>query len=136
MNIDWLIPCRYLEIHDGLGTLIGAGIDTFTVPALPAQIQVVIAMRLTGTADELDPSIDHPIRSVVRGPDDTVISDVEGVGQFGAPGARPDWLTGIIIPSAVLFVAEQEGAYTFEFSVDQAQAAIPLHVTVGQPPGA
>jgi hypothetical protein len=64
------------------------------------------------------------------------LSDVEGIGQFGAPGARPDWLTGIIVPSAVQFVAEQEGTYSFEFSVDQAQAAVPLHVTVSQRPGA
>ena len=34
MNVDWVIPCRYVEVHDNLGTLVGAGIDTFWVPEL------------------------------------------------------------------------------------------------------
>ena len=29
MNVDWVIPCRYVEVHDNLGSMIGAGIDTF-----------------------------------------------------------------------------------------------------------
>ena len=37
MNVDWVIPCRYVEVHDNLGSMIGAGIDTFWVPELPAR---------------------------------------------------------------------------------------------------
>jgi hypothetical protein len=28
LNIDWVIPCRYVEVHDNLGTIVGASIDT------------------------------------------------------------------------------------------------------------
>ena len=74
MNVDWVIPCRYVEVHDNLGTLVGAGIDTFWVPELPAPLQLVCAIRLTATADELGSDHQHHSRTVVTGPDGEVVA--------------------------------------------------------------
>jgi uncharacterized protein DUF6941 len=133
VNIDWLIPCRYLEVHDNLGTLVGAGIDTFTVTELPAAIQVVIAIRLTATDDELDESIAHPVRSIVRQPNGDVLSDVQGEARVGGEAARPDWLAGIMLATVVQFEAAEEGTYAFEYIVDQSSATVPLHVVQTSP---
>ena len=48
MNVDWVIPCRYVEVHDNLGTIVGAGIDTYWIPELPTTMQVVLAIQAPG----------------------------------------------------------------------------------------
>lgn len=140
MNIDWLIPCRYLEVHDNLGSIMGAGIDTFWVQGVPAPIQVAMAVRLTGLQEELEDDVEHEARNIVRGPGGAVVSDLGGmfkVGRHGdTPPDRADWLQGIMLPLIVRFMAESPGTYTFEHIVDASSASVPLHVVLGLPPGA
>ena len=139
MNIDWIIPCRYLEVHDNLGTLVGAGIDTFWVPDLPAQMQVLMAVRLTALLDELGPEHEHPVRNVVRSPGGDVVD--EQTGNFALGGVqenveRENWLHGLLMPMVVTFEATEEGTYTVEHFVDHASYPVPLHIVHGPPPGA
>jgi len=131
--IDWVIPCRYVEIHDNLGTIVGAGIDTFWVPELPAPVSVWMAVRLLAQADELDGEA-HPVKNVIIGPDAQVLSDV--VGEFGAEmdGARPDWLNGLMLATVVQFEAPAEGTYTFQHTIDESSASVPLHIVHGPEP--
>lgn len=135
MNIDWVIPCRYVEVHDNLGTIIGAGIDTFWVTELPAQIQVLLAVRLLAMAEELDPEVKHSGINRVRDPRGAVMSEVSGEFVVGGESARPEWLTGIMLATAVMFEAPEEGTYTIEHVVDGTEASLPLHVIHGAPPG-
>jgi hypothetical protein len=123
-----------MEVHDNLGTIIGAGIDTFWMPELPAPIQVGLAVRLTGTADELRQEVDHDTRNILTGPDGQVVSDVRGTFQIDQPAARTEWLNGFVLPTAVQFVAETEGTYQFEHIVDGNGKSVAIHVIVG-PPG-
>lgn len=137
MNIDWVIPCRFVEVHDNLGTLIGAGIDTFWVQSLPAPIAVAMALRLTAMADELGPDHPHSIRNLIRDPDGGTLSDVTGEFMAEASGARTNWLNGIMLSSLITFEAVEEGAYAFELTVDGAStSAVPLHIVHGAPPAA
>jgi hypothetical protein len=136
LHIDWVIPCRYVEVHDNLGTLIGAGIDTLWVPEMPTPVQVVMALRLTGTADELTPDHAHEARNLVRGPDGEVVSEVAGELRVGLQGARQDWLNGVVLPAVVQFEATEEGTYTVEHHVDDATSSIPIHIVHGPAPGA
>lgn len=78
MNVDWLIPCRYVEVHDNLGTIVGAGIDTYWLPQLPTGLQVLIAVRLQGLPEELTPDTEHSITQIIAGPEGDVIAKVEG----------------------------------------------------------
>ena len=136
MNVDWLIPCRYVEIHDNLGSIMGAGIDTFWVPDLPGTIAVAFAIRLTGLPEELDSEIEHTSRNVVRAPNGQTIQDVTATFTVGGgpPGLRQDWLQGIMLGTHLTFSAETEGTYTFEHIVDSSSRSAPLHVVHG-PPG-
>ena len=135
MNIDWVIPCRYVEVHDNLGTIIGAGIDTFWVPQLPAPIQVVLAVRLLAMAEELDPDQPHTATNRVRDPRGEVVSEVGGELKVGGESAQPEWLSGIMLVSVVQFEASEEGAYTIEHVIDEASASLPIHIVHGPPPG-
>lgn len=137
MNIDWIIPCRFAEVHDNLATIVGAGIDTFWLPALPAPVQVGVVVRLLATGDELGPDHDHTVRNVMRGPDGGTLSDLEETFQAGsvdeAAGARAEWLNGIVLVTIVMFEAAESGTYTFEHIVDNSSKSVPLHVVHGLP---
>jgi uncharacterized protein DUF6941 len=136
LHIDWVIPCRYVEVHDNLGTIIGAGIDTLWVQELPTPVQVVMAVRLAGTADEVTPDHAHEAANIVRDPNGDVVSEVSGELRVGVEDAREDWLTGLVLPTVVRFEATGEGTYTIEHKVDDATSSVPLHIVHGAPPGA
>lgn len=136
MNIEWAIPCRYVEIHDNLGTIIGGGIDTYWCPELPATIQVLLAIRLTAMAEELGPDVEHTSTNRVRDPHGEVVSEVTAeFAMGGGEAARPDWLTGIMVATAVVLEATEEGTYTVEHEVDGSSIPLPIHIVHGLPPG-
>jgi hypothetical protein len=135
LNIDWVIPCRYVEVHDNLGTIIGAGIDTYWVDELPAQILVVLAVRLLAIADELDPDQTYNTTSRVRDPRGELVSQVAGEFTVSGEGGSEEWLTGLLVPTVVELEASEEGAYTIEHAIDNDSASLPIHIVHGRPPG-
>lgn len=134
MNIDWVIPCRYVEVHDNLGTIVGAGIDTFWLVELPAPLQVVLAVRLLAMAEELG-DVEHTATNRVRDPRGEEVSEVGGTFKVGGESARPEWLTGIIVTTVIQFEVTEEGTYTIEHEVDEATSSLPIHIVHGLPPG-
>lgn len=139
MNIDWIISCRYAEVHDNLATIVGAGIDTWWVPTLPSPIQVCFVIRLLATGDELGPEHKHTVRNILTGPDGQLLSDLNDTFQVAtaaeAAGARTEWLNGIALVTIIQFEAAQPGTYTFEHIVDGSSKQVPLHIALGPPPG-
>ena len=136
MNLDWVIPCRYVEVHDNLGTIIGAGIDTFWLPELPQTITVVLAVRLLATPEELDENVQHTAINRVRDPSGELVSEVGGEFSVGGgDSARPDWLTGIILPSLVQIEVTEAGTYMIEHELDGSSKSLPIHVVQGLPAG-
>lgn len=133
MNIDWIIPCRYAEVHDNLATIIGAGIDTWWLPELPAPVQVGVVVRLLASAEELGADHDHTVRNIMRAPDGSTLSDLEETFQANAAHARTEWLNGLVVVTIVVFEATEEGTYTFEHIVDASTKSVPLHVVRGLP---
>ena len=133
MNIDWVIPCRYVEIHENLATMVGAGIDTFWVPETPATLHVSMAIKLTATVDELGPDMPHTARSILRDPVGEVLSDTSGEFRTGSSVMRPDFLASLILQTVLAITVGPEGTYTFEHIVDGSSAAVPLHVVHGSP---
>jgi hypothetical protein len=136
MNIDWAIPCRYVEVHDNLGTIIGAGIDTFWIPEVPAQIQFALAVRLLAMAEELSPDEQHTAANRIFDPRGERMSEVSGEFSVGGESARPEWLTGIMVATVVQFEVTEEGTYTVEHVVDEASTSLPIHIVHGPPPSA
>jgi hypothetical protein len=135
MNIDWVIPCRYVEVHDNLGTIIGAGIDTFWCMELPTTIQVVLAVRLLALDDELDEEVAHQALNRVRDPNGELVSEVGGEFRIGGDAIHKDWLQGIMVSSLVQIEVTEEGTYMIEHEVDGTSKSLPIHIVLGPPPG-
>lgn len=136
MNIEWIIPCRYLEVHDNLATIVGGGIDNFWLPVQPRIVQVMFAIRLTAMHEELTGGT-HRIVNEIKGPDGQVMHHVEGELGTQATGdvLNPDWLQGMVIPAGAQFQADQEGTYTVVHRLDGSEHSLPLHVHHSAPPG-
>ena len=115
-------------MHDNLATIVGAGIDAVAFPEFPAQVQLALAVRLVGLQEEFDPDVDHTMSNIVRAPDQSIIGQMQGTFQIGADSKQPSWLTAVIIPMVVAFVAQTEGTYMIEQDVDGITKAVPIHV--------
>ena len=128
MKVEWALACRYAEIHDGLGTLIGAGIDNLGVPGFPAQVQVVFAIRLTVSPTEGGQV--HGIRLRIL---DDHLNQFGGQidGTFEAP-ERPHLLEGWeghpMLHLAVAWQAEAAGVFTVVFETDDNSYSVPIVV--------
>jgi hypothetical protein len=120
-------------VHDNLGTIVGAGIDTFWFAELPAAVQVMVAIRLVGLPDEFTEERSHSTATRIKDPSGQTVSEAVGEFTVSAEGARPDFLTGVTIPAAVRFEVNQEGAYAVEYEFGGSEQTIPIHVVVGSP---
>jgi hypothetical protein len=138
VRVDWAIPCRYAEVHDNLATIVGGGIDHTLVPVLPAPVQVVLAIRLVFLPDEDELTSAHKLRVAALSPEGETLAQVEGDINLagGAPPPAGDWLQALHVPMAIQFMAQTEGRYTLEITVDGHTLGIPMTVVTGLPPGA
>jgi hypothetical protein len=127
VHIEWAIACRFAEVHGSLGTLDGAGVDTFR-RELPTFVEVYLGMRLLATADELGHEVAHYAISRIRDPRGDVIEESGSEFRILGESPRADWLTGFVLSTRVRFEAAEEGAYTIEQQVDGDAKSLPLHV--------
>jgi hypothetical protein len=134
VNIDWVIPCRYVEIHDNLGTIVGAGVDKYFVAELPATLQVILAIRLLLMEEELDEAVQHRSVSRVRDPRGEVLSEIAGDFAIGGSHRAPEWLAGVMLATVVVFEVTEAGTYTIEHDVDDSVSSLPIHIVHGARP--
>ena len=130
MRIDWLIPCRYAELADGLATIVGAGADVVHVSGLPAQAGVSAVVRIAGVAE---PETEYQLTAQVLGPDFEPAGDALHLAlRLGdrSPYNPDGWEDHVMLPLAVPFTAEEAGAHTLEVRIEERSAAVPLHVVV------
>ncbi len=129
MRVDWAIPCRYVEVQQGAGAvLVGAGADTALVPSLPMAIQLLFAVRYLGMPEEMDGEIEHPVSVRIFSPSGEQIGEQSGQLKAQATQLIPGYLAELIVPSAVVFEPQEYGTYHFEFSIDDSQERVPMHI--------
>ncbi len=87
MGVDWAIACRFVEVHDNLVTVVGGGIDRTTVPALPAQIAFMLAVRFVAPPEELGQDNPHPLRLAITSPSGGLVSELDA--EFAAERIEP-----------------------------------------------
>jgi hypothetical protein len=137
VNVEWVIPCRFVEVHDNLATIVGGGIDTFWVPQEPRVIGVMFAIRVTALVDELGPGQAHTMAERIRDPHGEVIHEMEAelgaVAQGEVP--NPEWLQGISLAVGAQFPVAVEGTYMVTHKFDASEHSLPLHVVHGFPRG-
>lgn len=127
MRVEWAVACRFVEVHDGLATMVGAGIDNITIPQIPAEVGFMVAVRVaiapgdTGQPQQvalrmLDPSLAE------------VGTLTAGFQMDGAPHAQPGWEGHITIPMVVGWQVAQAGAYTLHFTAGDSSYDLPVVV--------
>jgi len=134
VRVEWAILCRYCEVGQQGATIIGGGIDYVTVPQIPGQVQVMMAVRLVGSEGEVGPGKEHEIVASVLDP------SMQEIHLFTAkltatqgPKFRPGWEGSAIIPMVHRFVAETPGAYTMNIAVDGRSQSLHIFVDVANP---
>ena len=133
MNVDWVIPCRYVEVHDNLGSMIGGGSTRSGSPSFRRRCRSCSPCRLTATGDELAPGIQHVLRTLVTDPQGDVVFEAQMEFEADAESPQAEWLNSMVMPTVVQFEAAGAGTYQLEQSVDGNSQSIPLHVVEGAP---
>lgn len=134
MRVEWAVACRHVEVHDNLGTLIGAGIDRVGVPQVPVNIPVAIAVRLA--VAQADVGVEHQLSMKIRDNDMNEVAEL--TTGFRTDGeqvhALPGWEGHIIIPIVVVLPAKEEGPYILTVSIAGTSFDVPIIVAVNAPP--
>jgi Family of unknown function (DUF6941) len=135
MRIAWAIPCKFLEVHDGLGTMVGAGANHYAVAEFPTTLSVWVAVQVQGHRSEV--GVDHSLVLQPLGPDmEPCAPPLDMRFRFPEernPNEPAGWEVGALIPTLIQFVAEEEGTYAMQLSVDDKVTTIPLYVRGGDP---
>jgi hypothetical protein len=128
-RIDWAIPCRYAEENGGLGTIVGAGIDAILISSLPANIGLLIALRIVLAEDEFDTP--HELTFTLRDPSMNEVATISAQldGFQPNPLREPGWEAGNFLPTAHQFQVSEAGTFTVEILLDdRSQHTIPILV--------
>ena len=129
MRVDWATLARYAESSGGLATLVGAGIDTYYPPDLPAPIILPLTVQLRGGQDEMVQP--HQISFRI------LDADLEQVGEEGTlgfqsepnPNIEEGWEAGVLLTVVSQFVAESQGPYSIEIAIDgEHKKTVPFRV--------
>ena len=128
MQIIWAIPCRYGEQLDGLGNLLGAGLDVFFPSSIPCNIAFGLAINIRVPEDELGST--EEIRVEILDPE---MGSIAGTSitfrpedYSRRPGARqPTFME--MIPVQINGV-ERYGQYTLNLLLQDRAHTIPLFV--------
>lgn len=129
MRIDWAITCRYAEVNTNLVTIVGAGIDTYMLAEFPADLQVVLAVRLLAGEDDLGPEKTHTLVIRVLDPEMELISEIPVTMEgLESPNRRPGWEAGLALPIVQLFRVPEPGIYTIDLAIGGGTRTIPIIV--------
>ncbi len=144
MQIDWAVTCRYAESDGHIATIVGAGIDVLNVPALPALVAVMFAVRLAAPADEFEGGIQHDVTCRVLDPSGARVLADDGTPaedlkmSFAAPeeGVQQQvtgWLVNPLFAFQIAWIAREPGTYSIETNAGEGTHLSPIHVL--QPTG-
>ncbi len=137
MRVDWATLSRYAESSGGLATMVGAGIDTYYPPELPAPIVLPLTVQLRGSQEEMVQQ--HQISFRIL---DAQLDQVGEEGTLGFqsepnPNIEEGWEAGILLTVVSQFVAESEGPYSIEIAIDgEHKKSVPFRVLPSGEPSA
>ena len=129
MRVDWAIICRYVEVNNGLATIVGGGLDVFTVVAVPVELPITIALRAVGLPD----ANEHTLEVLVIDPMMAPAGEAGVQAKFtmaANPNHPPGWELNLTAPIIVNVPIEQAGTYTIDIKVDGHSHTMPFRVDV------
>jgi hypothetical protein len=135
VRVEWAVISRYAETGGGVATIVGAGIDTYTPPALPAQLVVPLTIQFKGQPEEIEGQHEITLR--------ILDADLRLVGQelrlpiesHPNPQREEGWEAALLLTVINQLVAERPGTYSLEISWDgAAMKSVPFRVLAATSP--
>lgn len=133
MRIDTALLCDAATVREGLLNVLGGGITVVAHPAYPADLGVVLALRIMVHPTEMASS--HRLEILIQGEDGEQITKVDaevGVGDPTGvpPGDEGEMLIAWNFPGRPKLPSP--GRYSFEILIDgNHQTSIPLRAIEG-----
>jgi hypothetical protein len=122
MQLDYMLLADYVR-QDAAGAIniMGAGIDTIQVTAVPTVGHLGVAMRISfDSSDQI--GLQHEVSLSFVGPDHPVLS---AVARFETPppvqDVPPHWRTGVGVAVQIAVPLPSYGDYSLELAIDGAQ---------------
>ena len=134
MTLDWAMLAESVQLHEGLAFVLGGGIDTLTVPELPAPFTAAVLIRLLLHRTEAD----HPQLIEVRFLDEDG-NQLVGLKGEVRPHLSPDLPLGWDIPLMASFNLQalplpRAGRYSIEILANSTHVkSLPLRVQLRVP---
>jgi hypothetical protein len=126
LQVQWAIPCRYVELAQAGATIVGAGADIVVAPQLPAPAQLMFAVRYVGSPEEFDGSA-HRIGCRIFDPAGNPMGEQSAGMSAEAAQVVPGYTIEMIVPTAVVIEIRQHGTYRVQFFIDDATLDVPMH---------
>ena len=135
MRLDWAMLAESAQVREGLAFVLAGGMDTVTVPQLPARLNVSVLVRLLLHRTESDR--EHVVELRVLDEDGGQLAQLHGHFRALASPAHPKgWdvpmtaafaLNGLAVPRAGLYSAEvlADGAHMRTLNFQVVKAATP-----------
>lgn len=121
-QLDYVVLAEYVREDGGTVHILGAGIDTFNIPAdvLPAAVPVGIALRVTFSSR--DPvGVQHEIRAEFTGPgeDDVLLTLQRSFAMLEPPAGIPGhWRPALNMVVRVALPIPVHGGYALTVTLD------------------
>jgi hypothetical protein len=132
VRVTWAVLCRYVEVHDGLGTIVGAGVDRIGVPELPAQVVATMAVRISGTSEEF---AEFEVSAAVSGPNlDVVFDETFPPVLMPLTSTDPRIDVAWTLPIAFAFEVVDAGVHTIDLTIGGASARQSILVHIPEAP--
>lgn len=121
-ELDYVVLADYVRQDAGMTHIMGAGIDTFTVPEnhLPAVVPVGVVARITfDRRDEI--GAEHEVSLIFHGPEDAELLRITRhlPAPAPAPGVPEHWRTAVSLTSKLALLLPAYGDdYRLEVVID------------------
>ena len=120
-ELEYLVLAEYVRQDAGMTHIMGAGIDTFFIPAenLPAAVPAGVVARVTfDSRDEV--GAEHEISLVFQGPDgaDILTASQRFPAPPPAPGVPEHWRTAASLITRLALLFPSHGNYRLQMTLD------------------
>jgi hypothetical protein len=132
LRVIWAVSCRSYDLHDdGTAEIEGAGVDTFWVETLPAELQLNVLLKLGLLEGE-----ESELKIDLRGSGMTLLGTLDrSIRAQPQSGHQAGHEVVSLRPTLFRILAESEGIHSVEIYTDNRfQDAMYFGVRLGSPP--
>lgn len=135
MRLVWAVTCRYAEMAaDGTAVIVGAGVDTTTVPELPFELALHLVVKLAASHEEQN--TEHELMFKLTDPLLNELGEMRGPLTVAERALdMPDGLDeSLVMPTFHIFRVEREGLHRLDLYIDERHCGdVAFYIAVAAP---